>query len=132
MSKGTILVVDDELMICQTLVKLLGEADYQVDYRTVSPEGLEAVKNKQYDAVLLDIMMPQMDGIALLKEIKKIDPLLPIIMITGVPSDETVNKAMIFGAYDYIAKPFGKEKIYFIIERAVSYRKVLVAAYKKQ
>lgn len=132
MSKGIILVVDDEISICQTLVKLLGEVDYQVDYRTVSPEGLEAVKNNKYDAVLLDIMMPQMDGIALLKEIKKIDPLLPVIMITGVPSDETVNKAMIFGAYDYIAKPFGKEKIYFIMERAVSYRKVLLAAHKKQ
>jgi DNA-binding NtrC family response regulator len=52
-------------------------------------------------------------------------------MITGVPSDETVNRAMIFGAYDYIAKPFGKEKIYFIMERAVSYRKVLLAAHKK-
>ncbi|MDQ5985720.1 MAG: Transcriptional regulatory protein WalR [Syntrophus sp. SKADARSKE-3] len=100
-----ILCVDDEpinLMIIE--VNLMAEG-YEVYKAEDGSKALQLVKEVKPQLVLLDIMMPGISGIDTLKEIKKIDPHIPVIMVTGV-TDETIAKSAIeYGAYDYVTKP---------------------------
>ena len=100
-----ILCVDDEpinLMIIE--VNLMAEG-YEVYKAADGSTALQMVKEIKPQLVLLDIMMPGISGIDTLKEIKKIDPNIPVIMVSGV-TDETIAKsALEYGAYDYVAKP---------------------------
>ena len=75
--------------------------------------------------ILLDIKMPGDDGVTILKKIKSVDPTAAVILMTAYPSDDTITQALNSGAYDYILKPFNIEKIQFLIERAISYHKLL-------
>lgn len=125
MGKGKLLIIDDELHICTSLQKLLTDAGYEVDYRTSGKAGFDAVMAGEYDVIFLDIKMPDADGIAVLSEIKNVDANAIVIMITAYPSNETIDAALRKHAYDYINKPIDTDKILFVIERAVSYRRLL-------
>jgi len=104
-----ILCVDDEpinLMIIEVNLMAQGYEVYKAE------DGLTAirmVRDIKPQLVLLDIMMPGLNGIDTLKEIKKIDPDLPIIMVTGVTDEETAKSAVEQGAYDYVTKPIDFE-----------------------
>ena len=78
---------------------------YEVDTALNGAEALAKVKEKKPDIVLLDIMMPGIGGIDTLKEIKKIDPRIAVIMVTAVIDEELANRAVKLGAFDYITKP---------------------------
>ncbi len=100
-----ILCVDDEpinLMIIE--VNLVAEG-YEVYKASDGLSAIRMMKEIQPDLVLLDIMMPGMSGIETLKELKKIDPDIPVIMVTGVTDEAVAKSAIEFGAYDYVAKP---------------------------
>src|SRR5206468_11935553 len=104
--QGAILVVDDEEIMREILETLLTREGYTVRVASSGAEGLELARALPFDAALVDIMMPDMDGFATLDELKRIDEDLAVIILTAYASIESVLTAMISGAFDYITKPF--------------------------
>lgn len=100
-----ILVVDDEIIIRDLLEDFLGRKGYDVYTASDGRAAIAKVKEIKPHIVLLDIKMPVMDGIEALEEIRKIDPKVGVIMITGVLDERLGKKAMRLGASDYITKP---------------------------
>ncbi len=122
MVEGEILVVDDELVMCELLSDLLKDKGFNVEYVLSGQEGIDKVKERNFDVVITDLKMPDMSGIKVLEELKKYDQDMIIIVITGFPSFETVQSALRIGAYDYVSKPFNIDEISFTIIRAVAFR----------
>lgn len=100
-----ILCVDDEPMILELMKAQLAPRGYGVFVAPNGPTALRLVKEIRPQIVLLDIMMPGMDGIEVLTEILKIDPNVGVIMVTAIADCETCQEAVKLGAYDYITKP---------------------------
>ncbi len=100
-----ILVVDDEQGVCDMLEKFLKIKGYEVSTALSGEEALALVKEEKPHIVLLDIRMPEMDGLECLERIKEIDKEIGVIMITAIKQEEVGKKAMELGAYDYITKP---------------------------
>lgn len=126
MSQGSILVIDDELIMCHLLTDLLEDKDYEVNYAQTGSEGLKAAQKKSFDAVITDLKMPDMNGLKVLAELKNLDPDAMVIVITGFGTLESAQEALRLGAYDYITKPFDVEKISFIVKRAISSRTLTI------
>ncbi len=100
-----ILVVDDEIQVVRLLQKYLASKEYDVYTATDGLEAIQKVKDMRPHIVLLDIIMPGMGGIDTLKEIKKINSKIAVIMITAVIDEELAQRAIQLGADDYITKP---------------------------
>jgi len=124
MTKVNILIIDDEVELCQSLSEMLKEEEeeYKVFVANSGKEGLAKIKKEVPDLVLLDIKMPEMDGIETLEKIKAINKDILVIMLTAYKTVETAVKAMKLGAYDYISKPFNYEELKIIIKRALQTR----------
>ena len=136
--KMNILIVDDELEICKVLKKYLEiESEYNVEFETNPVDALERIKRGGFHIVLSDIMMPGLDGIELLREIKKVDGLVQVIMMTAYSTVDKVIACLEIGAADYIMKPFGdiaevKEIIDQVASKLKRWREVVVASQKTQ
>lgn len=115
----TLLVVDDEEVICQGCQRVLSRQGYQVETSKEAREGLNLASEKDYDAILLDISMPTMNGIEFLEHLRKRKPDVPVILITGHPSIPNATSAVRLGAADYITKPFTPEEITESVQRLV-------------
>jgi len=100
-----ILVVDDEVEVCNTLKKFLTSKGYEVYTALDGETAVSKTKEVRPHIVLLDIIMPGMNGIDTLKEIKKVDPAVGVIMVTAVVDEELAKRALELGAYEYITKP---------------------------
>src|SRR5690606_7194006 len=102
-----ILIIEDEAAIRRVLVKILSEEnkDYEVFEAEDGLQGMEIVKDEEFDLILCDIKMPKMDGIEVLEAIKKIKPEIPVVMISGHGDLDTAVQTMRMGAFDYISKP---------------------------
>ncbi|OGF44949.1 MAG: hypothetical protein A2452_08695 [Candidatus Firestonebacteria bacterium RIFOXYC2_FULL_39_67] len=116
-----ILIVDDEKNILEAF-KLLLEDKYKVLTSDSGKEALKILDEIEVDIVLLDIMMPDMDGLEVLEKIKEKDPSIEVVMITATKTVETAVKAMKLGAYDYLVKPVDKDDILLSIRRIVNKR----------
>lgn len=119
-----ILVIDDEAAIRRILKEILEHEQYQVDTAESAVEALPLVKENEYDAILCDIKMPQMDGIEFLEEAKKITD-APIIMISGHGTIDTAVEAIKKGAFDYIAKPPELNRLLITLRNALDKSKLL-------
>ena len=108
--KLTILVCDDEEGIRESFKLILDEL-YQLKFVTNGLDALELLKNFTPDLMLLDIKMPKIHGMEILKQIKKLKPTLPVIIVTGYQSVEMAQEALKNGAADYIPKPFESKEI---------------------
>jgi len=106
-----ILIVDDEERFRTTLGKLLTEREMDVVTVGSGMEALEEVKLRLYDVIILDIKMPGLDGIETLKELKKFDPGIEVILLTGHASVDSSIAGMRVGAYDYLMKPCAIEDL---------------------
>src|SRR5688572_3747895 len=122
---ASILVVDDEEIMREILDALLAREGYHVRLAASAAEGIELAKSVPFDAVILDVMMPGMDGIAALEELKKLDEELPVLMITAFASVETAISAMKRGAFDYITKPFKNDEVLVVVSNAVERRQLI-------
>lgn len=124
MTEVSILIIDDEVELCQNLSEMLKEEEegYKVSVANSGKKGLAKIKEEVPDLVLLDIKMPEMDGIETLEKIKAIDKDILVIMLTAYQTVETAVKAMKLGAYDYISKPFNYEELKIIIKKALQTR----------
>jgi two-component system response regulator PilR (NtrC family) len=120
----TVHVIDDEPIIHEVLSQLLSSEGYEVELSSSGEEALEKHSTGFYDVTLLDLLMPGLDGIQVLKGIKRVDPQAVIIIITAYASVESALSAMKMGAYDYIQKPFKHDELLLIIERALEHRKL--------
>jgi two-component system cell cycle sensor histidine kinase/response regulator CckA len=119
---GKILVVDDEIELKNALVEALSARSYEARGYTNGHEALEALRGEDFDLLISDLMMPEMDGIALIKAALKIDPHLVAIVMTGQGTIQTAVDAMKFGAFDYVLKPFSMQTIMPVLTRAVNMR----------
>ena len=124
-SNATILVVDDEEIMREILEALLVREGYQVRLAASGEEGIELAKSTTFDAAMVDVMMPGLDGIATLEELKKLDDDLPVLMITAFASVETAISAMKRGAFDYITKPFKNDEVLVVVRNAVERRQLV-------
>ncbi|HEY7057510.1 MAG TPA: sigma-54 dependent transcriptional regulator, partial [Vicinamibacterales bacterium] len=125
MPNGSILVVDDEEIMREILDALLTREGYQVRLASTANEGLDLLRTMPFDAVVLDVMLPGMDGIAALDEIRKFDDDLPVLMITAFASVENAITAMKRGAYDYIMKPFKNDEVLVVLRNALAQRRLV-------
>jgi DNA-binding NtrC family response regulator len=113
-----ILIVDDEERFRLTLAKLLKVRELDVTTLGSGPEALEALKEEQYDVIVLDVRMPGMDGIETLAEIKKLNPNIEVIILTGHASVDAAVDIMKLGGYDYLLKPCSVEELIDKIDAA--------------
>lgn len=122
-----ILIIEDEAAIRRVLGKILSEESdtYKVEEAEDGQQGLEKIKNDDYDLVLCDIKMPKMDGVEVLEAVKKIKPEIPFVMISGHGDLETAINTMRLGAFDYISKPPDLNRLLNTVRNALD-RKVLV------
>ncbi len=122
--KGTIHIIDDEPIIHEVLGDLLTSEGYTVVNSSNGEEALEKNSPQSYELILLDLLMPGMDGIEVLKRLKKIDPHSIIVIITAYASVESAISAMKIGAFDYIQKPFKHDELLLTVERAIEHKKL--------
>jgi len=130
MSK-TILIVDDEKEICTILSDNLSREGYRVFVAYEGKTALELARKEKPDLVLLDIKMPRMNGIEVLRRIKKIKKETVVIMLTAYGTLETARGAMKLGAYDYITKPFDLFSLKSIVKEALGEHKQSTKKRKK-
>lgn len=116
--KQTVLIVEDESGVREALKLILSDI-YDLKFAENGPEGLALLSKMDYEVVLLDIKMPKMNGLEVLKQIKADKPKLPVILITGYQSEEIAREAIRLGAFDYIPKPFESEQILKTVAKAV-------------
>lgn len=119
MLKEKILVADDEKSMREFLEIMLKKEGYKVSLASNGEDVLRMIERDIFDLALLDIRMPKLDGISVLKKIKTVSPETIVIMITAYASTDTAIKAMKEGAYDYITKPFKVDEIKLIIKNAL-------------
>ena len=118
-SLGRLLIVDDEKDLLNVLIEVLSADGYETTGFTSASEALEAMKKQDFDLILTDLMLPDTNGIELLRAALRIDPNLVVIVMTGYASPETAVEAMRAGAFDYIAKPFRMDILSQALSRAL-------------
>lgn len=122
--KATVLVIDDEIGVRESFKMLLKDT-YNVLFAASGEEALDVFTKNSVDLILLDILLPDVDGLQLLKELKTMDPETEVIMVTAVREIQSAVKAIKLGAYEYIIKPFVVEEVVNIIERGLEKRRLL-------
>ncbi len=130
-NKKQILVIDDERSIRNVLKDILENEGYQVDTAEDGEQGLSLFKNNPYDAILLDIKLPRIDGHEVFEEIHKLNPDIPVIIISGHGNIETAVEFIKQGAYDYLEKPFERLDRLMISIRNATEKKQLVSETKR-
>lgn len=123
-----ILVIEDEASIRRVLIKILSEENdsYVVEEAEDGLQGLEKIKNEDYDLVLCDIKMPKMDGEEVLEAVKKLKPEIPMVMISGHGDLETAVNTMRLGAFDYISKPPDLNRLLNTVRNALDKKQLVV------
>lgn len=123
-TKPRVLVVDDEEEIRDSLELLLSSEGLGVDTVADAEACLGQIESNAYDLVLLDLMLPGRSGLDVQKELKGIDPTLPVVIITAMAVIETAVEAIRSGAYDYVTKPWNNEKLIGVVKNAIKQRKL--------
>lgn len=116
--KFKILITDDDMDLRELLTEAVKNWGYEVSVARDGDEALRKLRMERFDMVITDLMMPGMDGLALLQKIKDLDKEILVIIITGYATIETAVKAIESGAYDYIAKPFRLDELMIVIKNA--------------
>ena len=115
-----ILVVDDAAFMRMKATRLLTENGYEVVEASTGAEAVASFKSESPDAVLLDITMPDMDGLTALKEIRSINPNARVAMVTAMGQQSIVMEALQAGAADFIVKPFAPDRVLGAVEKLVA------------
>ncbi len=113
-----ILIVDDEEQLVEAFKKKLSREGFSVSVASTARDALALMKKQTFDVCVLDIRLPDMDGVELLESVKKNEPNLEIIMLTGHASVDTAIQSMKLGAYDYLSKPCKLTELSNVIQKA--------------
>ena len=120
-----ILIVDDEEIVVRSCTRILADQGYTIDSAPAGREALRMADECDYDVVILDVMMPKMDGLEVLQRLKEAHPDTDVIMVTGLSQIETAVRAMKLGALDYLSKPFDPDELQLVVSRALERRRLL-------
>jgi DNA-binding NtrC family response regulator len=123
--KQRILVVDDEEIVLRSVLRVLGESGYDLETARNGADALKRIDEAAFDLLLLDIMMPQVDGLEVLQRVKESHPDVEVVMITGLAQVQTAVRSMKLGAFDYLPKPFEPDELKRVVERALERRRLL-------
>jgi DNA-binding NtrC family response regulator len=126
-----VLFVDDEVDYLETLVKRMRKRGLDVRGASSGPEALAALEQEAPDVVVLDVRMPGMDGIEILRQIKKQRPLVEVIMLTGHACLEAAKEGMQLGAFDYLMKPINIDELLYKLQDAHQKKAIQEAKIKK-
>jgi response regulator RpfG family c-di-GMP phosphodiesterase len=124
--KEKILVVDDEEAIREVVTTLLEAQGYRCTPCSNGRVALDTFRDDTFDLVLSDIVMPEMDGLKLLAELRAEEPDVPVIMVTAMHDISIALEAIRAGAYDYILKPFEKDQLHLSVRRALEHRRLVI------
>ena len=124
MENARIMVIDDEESMCRFMQIMLQKEGYDVTSTVSSKEALEEMKSKDYDLVIADLMMPEMNGLELLSRAKSIHPDINFIVMTAYASVDTAIEALKKGAFDYITKPFKVDEIKIAIKKSLTQKRI--------
>lgn len=116
-----VLVVDDEENIRSLIRQILEREGFQVEVASDGPSALKKATEEDFDLILLDVRIPQLDGMSVLREIRAVDPDAVVMIVTGYGSIEQALEAVRLGAYDYVPKPFKRDELLLRIRRALDY-----------
>ena len=119
MEKKQVLVIDDEQIVLDSVSQILTDENYEVDVSLSGREGLDWAIERPYDIVLTDIRMPDIGGMRVLRDVKRVKPSLPVVIITGYATTKSAVQAMKLGAEEYIEKPFEPEELIDAVARAL-------------
>ena len=119
---GDILIVDDERSMREFLAIFLRRAGHRVEAAAGGAEGLTALRGREWDVVITDLRMPEVGGLEILAEAKKLHPETQVVVVTAFATTETAIAAMKAGAYDYLTKPFKVDEVGMVVERALERR----------
>ena len=124
--KLRVLVVDDDEDICLYLKEFLSREGFRVSTVSKPMDALPAIKEGKYQIVLLDVRMPELDGVSLLRELRAVDSDICVIIMTAYPSVESAVDTMKADAFDYLRKPFELEQLRQVVQRAVREKGLMV------
>lgn len=113
-----VLLVDDEAGYVEVLAKRMARRNIQVSAALSGTEAIRVLREQSFDVAVLDLKMEDMDGIEVLKIFKKMDPNMPVIMLTGHGSETAARQGLEFGAYDYLTKPCNLNELIEKIKQA--------------
>lgn len=121
-SEPRILVVDDEEVICQSCRRILGARGFQVETCTDPLAGLRMAQQDSFDAIVLDVRMPVIDGIRLLEHLRETHVRIPVIVMSGRAGEAAAEAVARLGAAEYLAKPFTPDEITQAVKRSLAAR----------
>lgn len=119
MEKKRVLAIDDEQIVLDSVRKILSAENFEVDTALSSRQGLAWAMSREYDLVLTDIRMPEIGGMRILRDIKRVKPALPVAIFTGYATVQSAVQAMKLGAADYIEKPFSPDMLLTAVKKAL-------------
>jgi two-component system phosphate regulon sensor histidine kinase PhoR len=117
--KARILIVDDELPVCKSISHALREEGYDVDMALSGEEALCQLPRRQYEVMVVDLMMPGMSGMEVLAAVRERGVDIPVVIVTGYPSTRTAVQSVKRGACDYLPKPFTPRELQAAVARAL-------------
>jgi EAL domain-containing protein (putative c-di-GMP-specific phosphodiesterase class I) len=123
-TRGDILVVDDEPALLRAISRVLTEKGYNVVCERDGEAALATFRTREFDVIVTDIAMPQMDGIQLLRQLREHDADVPVVLITGEPAVSTAVKALEFGAFHYLTKPIPLGSLEEVVDKAARLRRM--------
>jgi DNA-binding response OmpR family regulator len=126
--RKNIIIVDDELLIRDLLYDFFSEKDWGVSVFDTGEKALEAVKNRRYDICLVDLKMPEIDGLSFIKKLRNSHPTMPVVIMTAFPTVETAIDALRLKVDDYIIKPFNINKLFKTLDSFVEQKRKLIEA----
>jgi DNA-binding response OmpR family regulator len=120
-----VLIVDDDPDLCCALQDLLAFDGYHVDISVTGAQALAAAQASHYDAVILDIGLPDMDGIAVLLALQNLDAKLPVVILTAYTKEEDTVGALKKGAFAYLLKPYNSDELKAVLRRAIGVKETM-------
>jgi DNA-binding NtrC family response regulator len=129
--KAKVLVVDDQIGVIESFKEILRIKDYEVSGFQNGKEAIDSMKTNKYDMAFVDLKMPEMDGIEVLKNIKESDKTVEVIIVTAYASEESFANAITLGAMEYLRKPFLMGEVYALADRALRKRREKLGAQQK-
>jgi len=114
-----ILIVDDDKVVLSSCKRILDSEGYEVSLTSSVKEALQMLEEKKFDIVLVDVIMPEYDGIYLIGNVRENLPDLPILVMSGYPTPETISSGMRMGATHFIAKPFTPDELITAVGKAL-------------
>jgi DNA-binding NtrC family response regulator len=121
-ARPAILIVDDDDAVRDLLAEVLDGWGYRVAVATTAPEAIELLRNQLFEVAICDIHMPETNGIELLRQMKRHDPSIEVLMMTGDPTVQTAVEALKLGAYDYLPKPLSMDELHHLLDHIMERR----------